>query len=55
LITNAEKKPKSKEPRTYLLERETGLASDKPEKAKPKETALGGHSRHVKQVMQSCW
>ncbi len=54
-MTRAEKKPKPRAPKIYLLERDTGFLSPEPGKVKPKETAFGGHSRHLRQEMQSCW
>ncbi len=53
-MTRAEKNPKPSAPKTYLLEREAGALSPEDGKEKPNETAFGGHSRQVKQEMQSC-
>ena len=56
LITRDETKPKAKDPKTYLLERFTpSTVFQLGEMQNRKETALGGHSRHLKQEMQSCW
>ncbi len=54
LITNAETKPKARDPKTYLLERLTPSVAFQRGEAKLKETARGGHSRHLKQEIQSC-
>lgn len=53
LITKAEKNPKARDPRTYLLERFTPSAVFQLGELNLKETAWGGHSRHLKQEMQS--
>jgi hypothetical protein len=54
LITRAEKKPKASDPKTYLLERFTPSADFQTGGTNAKETASGGHSRHLKQEIQSC-
>jgi hypothetical protein len=54
LIINADTTPKARDPKTYLLERFTPFTVLLRGKPKWKETASGGHSRHLKQEMQSC-
>jgi hypothetical protein len=46
--------PNAKDPRTYLLERLTPFTVLHRGTPKRKETASGGHSRHLKQETQSC-
>jgi hypothetical protein len=54
LIRSAETKPKPKDPKTYLLERFTPFADFQLGLTNLNVVTSGGHSRHLKQEMQSC-
>ena len=54
LTRSAETKPKPKDPKTYLLERSTPLVDFKLGVENLNVVTSGGHSRHLKQEIQSC-
>ena len=55
LIISAETKPKPKDPKTYLLERSTPFVDFQLGVINLNVVTSGGHSRHLKHEMQSCW